>query len=74
MESSIVKLAQQISRRDKETFDSLIDFEKTKRLHSKTRLNFTVDRAIAQRFRKHCKENSINMSAKIEQMMKEALQ
>jgi hypothetical protein len=62
-----LELAKEIAKRDKYVFDSLIEFEKTKKIRTKTRLNFTIDKSIASRFKKYCREKGYNMSAKIEQ-------
>jgi post-segregation antitoxin (ccd killing protein) len=37
---------------------------------SKGRYNFTVDKALFDKFREYCKDNCINMSAKIESYIK----
>jgi len=65
--SSIVK---KISKEDKDMFDELLEFEKTGKIRTKTRLNFTIDKGISQRFRKYCREHGYNMSAKVEEMIK----
>ena len=44
------------------------------KIRTKTRLNFTIDRSVASRFTKLCKEKGYNMSAKIEQAMKELIE
>lgn len=70
MPSKLVNLAQRIAKEDKAVFDTLTEFERTKRIRTKTRLNFTVDKAIASRFKHFCRENGYNMSAKVEQAMR----
>ena len=65
--NNFLKIAGNIAERDKALFDTLIEFEKTKRIRTKTRLNFTIDKAIASRFKKFCRDKGFNMSAKIEQ-------
>lgn len=67
--NKFIKIAKNIAKKDKEIFDSLIEFEKTHRIQSKTRLNFTIDKNTSSQFRKYCKEQGYNMSAKIEQAM-----
>ena len=64
------KIAKDIAKRDKEVFDELLEFEKTKRIDTKTRLNFTIDRTVASKFKKYCRNNGYNMSAKVEQAMR----
>ncbi len=37
---------------------------------TKERYNFTIDKELFDKFREYCKENCINMSAKIESYIK----
>ena len=53
-----------------EVFDTLMEFEKTKRIRTKTRMNFTIDRGVASRFKKYCREHGYNMSSKVERAIK----
>lgn len=69
--SKIVQIARQIVREDNAIFDTLMEFERTKQLRTKTRVNFTVDRSISARFKRYCRDNGYNMSAKVEQAMDE---
>ncbi|HIH31087.1 TPA: hypothetical protein HA235_00105 [Candidatus Woesearchaeota archaeon] len=68
-----LRLAKMISERDKPVFDELINYEKTGKIRSKTRMNFTVDKSTAANFKKYCKNNGYNMSSKIENAMKEMI-
>lgn len=72
--SKFLSIAKKIAGKDKEVFDTLMDFEKTKKIRTKNRLNFTIDRSVASRFKKFCREHGYNMSAKIEQVMKEMVE
>jgi hypothetical protein len=63
------ELAAKIAKADKEMFDQLIEYEKSGKIRTKTRLNFTIDQSTATRFKKICREKGYNMSAKIEQAM-----
>jgi len=67
--NKFLRKAKEIKNRDKEFFDSLMEFEKTGKMSTKTRLNFTIDKVTAEKFRKYCKNNGYNMSAKLEQSM-----
>jgi len=69
-----LKIAKKIVKRDKEVFDYLIEFEKTKKINTKTRLNFTIDKSIAFRFKKYCRNKGYNMSAKIEQAINKIIE
>ncbi|MFH1649745.1 MAG: hypothetical protein ABIA93_04305 [Candidatus Woesearchaeota archaeon] len=68
--TKLLKIAKRIAIEEKPAFDVLMDFEKTKEMHSKTRLNFTIDKALAAKFRRYCRANGYSMSAKIEDAMK----
>ncbi len=66
---SFLRIAEKIVDRDKAVFDALMEFERTKKIITKTRLNFTIDKNIASNYRKYCREKGYNMSAKIEKAM-----
>lgn len=68
------KIAKKIVRENQAIFDTLLEFEKTKKIRTKTRLNFTIDRTIASQFRKLCREKGYNMSLRIEQAMKKEME
>ena len=67
------EIAKKVAKRDKAVFDELIHYENTGSVRTKERLNFTVDKSIAKKFRRHCKEQGYNMSAKIEQAMQQIM-
>lgn len=71
--NKFLKIAKDIAGKDKALFDTLIEFEKTKKIRTKTRLNFTIDKSIASRFKKFCRDKGFNMSAKIEQAIREMI-
>lgn len=71
LSNKFIETARRIARADKEVFDTLIEFEQTKKLRTKTRLNFTIDKAVASHFKKYCKDKCYNMSAKVEQAMRD---
>jgi len=64
------KIAKKVVKNNKEMFDNLMEFEETKKIRTKTRLNFTIDKTIASKFKKFCRNEGYNMSAKIEHAMK----
>jgi len=68
--TKFLKIAKNIAKKDKPLFDTLVEFEKTKRIKTKTRLNFTIDKTVASRFKKFCRDKGYNMSSKIEQYMR----
>ncbi|MBI2106720.1 hypothetical protein HYT57_01935 [Candidatus Woesearchaeota archaeon] len=68
--TKFLKIAKGIVKKDKPLFDTLIEFEKTKKMITKTRMNFTVDKTVASRFKKFCRDKGYNMSSKIEQYMR----
>lgn len=51
--NKILKIARRIVKKDTELFNNLLEFEKTKKIRTKTRLNFTIDKAIAPRFKRN---------------------
>ena len=71
--NKFLKLAHEVAEKDKELFESLMEFERTKKVRTKTRLNFTIDKSIASRFKKLCRSHGYNMSAKIEQAIEEMI-
>jgi len=72
--SKFLEIADRIAEEDKALFDSLIEFEKTGKIRTKTRMNFTIDKSLAERFKKFCRNNGYNMSAKIEQSIKDIIE
>ncbi len=71
--NKFLETAKRIAREDKAFFDTLLEFEKTKKMRTKVRLNFTIDKALASKFRKLCRDKGYNMSAKIGQVINEIL-
>jgi len=59
----------QIINENPTLFKALEDFEKTGKLILKTRLNFTIDRDTAKKFRDYCKKNRLNMSEIVEELI-----
>lgn len=68
--SKFLKKAMKIIDNNPSVFKALEEFEKTGKLITKKRLNFTIDREIAKKFRDYCKKNNINMSEIIEDFIK----
>ncbi len=68
--TKLLSIARNIRMKNKPLFDSLMEFEKTKKIRTKIRLNFTIDRSVASQFQKFCREHGYNMSAKIEEAMR----
>jgi len=71
--NKFLDIAKDVTQKNPQLFETLMDFEKTKEIRTKTRLNFTIDKNIASRFKKFCREKSYNMSSKIEQAMKDMM-
>ena len=71
--NKFLKIAKEVAEKDKVLFDTLIEFEKTKKIRTKSRLNFTIDKSIASRFKKFCRDKGYNMSAKVEKAMKDII-
>jgi hypothetical protein len=68
-----LELARRVAKKDRMVFDQLIEYEATKRIRTKTRMNFTIDRNVSSQFMKFCRRNGYSMSAKIEQAMEEMM-
>jgi hypothetical protein len=71
--SSFLQKANEIRKRDSAVFETLMEFEKTKKISNKSRLNFTIDKSLAVNFKRFCKEKGYNMSAKIEQAIRDIM-
>ena len=69
--NKLLKIAKRTVKNNPELFNNLMEFEKTKKIRTKAKLNFTIDKSIASKFRKFCREKGYNMSAKIEKAMEE---
>ena len=65
--------AEKIVKENSEVFESLLEFEKTKRIATKERANFTIDKTLLNKFRRHCKQKGLKMSALIENFIMETL-
>ena len=71
-DKGVLEKARKVIKERPELFEALLEFERTGKLPKltyKKRANFTIDEETLRKFRNHCKENSINMSARIEQLM-----
>ena len=67
------KKIDKIIEEHKSAFKALEEFEKTGRLITKTRLNFTIGRETAKNFRDYCKKNRLNMSEIVEKLIKKKI-
>lgn len=67
--NKLAQIAKEIAKKDRAFFDSLLEFERTKRVRTKARVTYTIDKALAARFKRFCREHGYNMSAKIEGAM-----
>jgi hypothetical protein len=66
----------EVIRKYPEVFESLLEFERTKRipkLYYRKRLNITVDENILRDFREYCRKNNFNMSKLLEAKMLELI-
>jgi len=69
----LLRIAKNVVKNEPELFETLMEFERTKRIRTKTRLNFTIDKTVAAQFRKFCHQKNYNMSARIEQLMRDEI-
>lgn len=69
MQLSNISRAKQLIARYPEVFESLVEFERTKRipkLYRRKRLNITIDENVLRSFKSYCESKNINMSKLIE--------
>jgi len=74
--NEFLETAKRIIRERPEVFEALLEYEKTKRLPKTTyrqRINLTINSSLLKKFKRHCREKSINMSRLIETHMREEL-
>ena len=69
-QSKFLKNALKIIKERPSGFKALEEFEKTGKTILKIRLNFTIDRETAKKFRDYCKKHNLNMSKIIEDSIK----
>lgn len=69
-QSKFLKRALEIIDENKSAFDALLEFEKTGKIITKKRMNFTIDRDTAKKFREYCKKERLNMSEAVENLIK----
>jgi hypothetical protein len=76
MQSDNVTRAKEIIRKYPEVFESLLEFERTKKipkLYYRKRLNITIDENILRDFKEYCRKKNINMSRLLEAKMLESI-
>ena len=76
MESDNVKRGKELIRMYPEVFESLLEFERTKKipkLYRRQRLNITIDENTLKDFKSFCRKRNINMSRTIETKMIEMM-
>lgn len=72
MASANLLIAKKIINKYPEVFESLLEFERTKkipRLYRRKRLNITINENILKDFKSHCKRKNLNISRLIEEKM-----
>jgi len=75
--SSFIEKARKEIAENQDLINAFEEYDRTGKLRKisyKARANFTVDENLFNRFRSYCKNNAINMSAKIESFMKKELE
>jgi len=72
--AKFIEKAREIAKRDKAVFDTLLEFEKTGKIRTKTKMTFTIDKTTASQFQQFCRKHGYNMSAKMEQAMKRIME
>jgi hypothetical protein len=69
-----LQLAKIIAKRDRQVFEELMDYEKSGKVRTKERMNFTIDKNVAGQFKRRCRRKGLNMSATIENKMREIIE
>ena len=75
--SSFIEKARKEIAENQDLINAFEEYDRTGKLRKisyKARANFTVDENLFNAFRNHCKNNAINMSARIESFMKKELE
>ena len=70
---NVVENAKRLIKENQDLFVALEELDRTGKLRKtkyKKRYNFTLDEDLMRQYRNYCRKNSINMSAKIEQLIK----
>lgn len=74
---SLLEKTKKIIAKSQDMLNVLEEYDRTGRLRKlsyKVRANFTIDEGILNRFKSYCKDNAINMSAKIESFIKKEIE
>ena len=69
----VSKKIRKIIKENQDMFIALEELDRTgilRKTKYKKRYNFTLDEDLMRQYRNYCRKNSINMSAKIEQLIK----
>ena len=77
MKDTFLERAKKVMEEKEDLLNVLEEYDRTgklRKLNYKARVNFTVDENLFNAFRNHCKNNAINMSARIESFMKKELE
>ena len=75
-ESHNVTKAKELINKYPEVFESLLEFERTKRipkLYRRKRIDITLDENVLREFKEYCARKSINMSKLLEKKMAEEI-
>ena len=68
--------AREVIAKNQDMIAALEELDRTgklKKLSYKTKVSFTIDEELFNKFRNYCKKNGINMSGKIESYIREEL-
>jgi len=73
---SFLERAREVIAKNQDMIAALEELDRTgklKKLSYKTKVSFTIDEELFNKFRNYCKKNGINMSGKIESYIREEL-
>ena len=74
--TSFLDKAREVIARNQDAFAALEELDRTGKLRKtvyKTKVSFTIDEELFNKFRNYCKQNGINMSGRIESYIREEL-
>jgi len=73
---SFLDKAKEVIAKNQDVLSALEELDRTGKLNKisyKTKVSFTIDEELFNKFRNYCKQNGINMSGKIESYIREEL-
>jgi len=73
---SFLEKAKEVIAKNQDILNALEELDRTgklRKINYKTKVSFTIDEELFNKFRNYCKQNGINMSGRIEYYMRQEL-